>query len=147
MPSNRNKSLPALPTAPSTWQQEMEKLRARIQFLEEVIEILYRQNLQYSEVLNRQKAFENRLEAKIGRMVQAAMDVAALESDNQAKMKRVETQAVDDWVEYCEAKTLETGNNVERYLEDVKQRMIDKESHEIIIGMSKTITEREEAKS
>lgn len=75
-----NKTLPTIPVEPS--HKEVERLKSRIRFLDEVIEILYKQNLQYSLILKRQRDFESQLEVKIQRMVRVAMNVAALQSNN-----------------------------------------------------------------
>jgi arginine deiminase len=109
MPANRDKSLPLLPPRSTKQTFEIERLRARIGFLEDVVEILYKKNLQYSTALKEHKIFEQKLEKKMNRMVQSTTEVVAERRQSLARLE---------------------------YLEELKEQMIENDTEEIWIGFT-----------
>jgi arginine deiminase len=136
MHPNRDKSLPLLPPRSTKQTLEIEKLRARIGFLEDVVEILYKKNLQYSTALKEHKIFEQKLEKKMDRMVRSTTEVVAERRQSLAKLEKLEAQASNEWHEYFDLKKLEAGDKIEEYLEELKEQMIENDTEEIWIGFT-----------
>ena len=130
-----NKSLPYVPSFSSVLERENANLQKRLKLLENTIEVLYKQNLQYAMALNQYKVAEKELKRGLERSQRVASDALTLFRQNQSKMRRTEKLAIEEWQDYCDGKTFEVGDTVGRYMEEVKQRLMDTEHEEIIIGM------------
>ncbi|KUJ15218.1 uncharacterized protein LY89DRAFT_783412 [Mollisia scopiformis] len=141
IPNFFHKALPLSPRTRSPVLIENSDLRKRNKLLEEVIEVLYKQNLQYATILNSYKSFEK--EAK-----KSAAHVAKASGDNvdyyyvvayrqyYSKMRTLEREAKSDWEDYCEDKPHGLGAVVDQFLDEIKERLVDEGTEEIIIGFS-----------
>jgi len=103
---------------------ENAELKMKMKRLEALVEVLYKQNLQYSKTFNQQEACEREV------MDQTVRVVANMQFQNHSRMQTIKERVKTDW-----------GNmKVEEVeiLEDIKRRIIEKdlrETEEIIIGM------------
>ncbi|KAF8847339.1 hypothetical protein BDZ45DRAFT_781500 [Acephala macrosclerotiorum] len=135
IPNFLNKALPETP--PSAIEDNL-KLRKRTQLLEEVIEILYKQNLQYASILNNYKLFEKESRRAAENLAKAASDSLSSSRQHHSIMKTLERQAKSEWDDYCEEKNTGHGVVVDQILEELKERMVDRDCEEIFIKFSKS---------
>jgi predicted O-linked N-acetylglucosamine transferase (SPINDLY family) len=124
-----------LPAFSSVLEKEITILQKRNDLLEKVIKVLYKQNLQYVTALNQYKVTEKELKRGLERSQKAATDVHTLFRQSQSKMRKTEKLALEDWQDYCDEKTYECRDTIGRYLEKIKQRLLEKDYKEIVIGM------------
>ena len=50
-------------------------------------------------------------------------------------MRKTENVAIEEWQDYCDGKTFKCGDTIERYMKEIKQRLMDKDREEIVTGM------------
>ncbi|KAH0545343.1 hypothetical protein FGG08_000642 [Glutinoglossum americanum] len=135
------KTLPLRPLPPpllTFLELENAKLKEEKKRLEAVVEILYKQNLQYSEAFNRHEVFDREVRKEMDRTLHVMTGIAKMQFQNYFKMQTIKEQTVTDWEEFCSEIKIEEANSVENVLEDIKERMIEKnlrETEEVIIGM------------
>lgn len=135
-PSFLNKTLPPSPPARSPLQAENSQLRKRNKLLEEVIEVLYKQNLQYATILNYYKFFEKDAKRSAEHLARASDDNVASFRQHHSRMRTLEREAKSDWEDYCENKPHGFGAIVDQFLEEIKERLVDRDCGEIMIGLS-----------
>jgi hypothetical protein len=137
--SQRYKKLPLPSLPPSSLkllELENKKLKEEKKTLETLVEVLYKQNLQYSEVLNQHEAFDREVRKEMDQIVCAMMGVANMQHQNHSKMRKIEKQIITDWEEFYSGMKVEEANSIEEALEDIKGREIEKNlTEEVIIGM------------
>lgn len=132
MPIGSDKPLPLVPPYLTELEAQVLKLQKRIVYLEEVIEVLYKQSLQYSTVLNQRQAVENGLTRGLEKTLKNLIDIASVHRQNQDQARRVEKQTIAEWEGYCAEVTNQRGGIIEHYLEEVKEKMIERESQEVL---------------
>jgi hypothetical protein len=67
-------------------------------------------------------------------MLKISKDLSATQTRNQEKIKELDEDRKRHWSAFCEEKTLETGNQLWSYLENVKSKIISKQYEDLIIG-------------
>ena len=99
---------------------------------------MYKQNLQYSEALGRHEVFDREVRKEMDRTLRVMTGVVKMQFQNYSKMQTIKEQTIADWEEFCSEMKVEEAHSVENVLEDIKERMIEKnlrETEEVIIGM------------
>ena len=132
MISTKNKTLPLAPPYLCELEKQNEILQRRILHLEEVIEVLYKQNLQYSTVLNQRQALENDLTRGLEKALESMINIASVYRQNKSMVRKVEKKATSEWTEYCDQLTNESGDIIGQHLEEIKEQMIERESREVL---------------
>ena len=140
---------PLPPQLPSTHlEMEIQRLREENKKLEAVIQVLCKENSQLIEAHNQRNSFAkeerkeldrmqqvvNRLPQVVDRVQLAVKEMVDGRRQNHSKMQEIMKQASYNWHEFCSEMNVE-GVEVEKVLEDIKERIIEKEIEEIIIGM------------
>jgi hypothetical protein len=105
---------------------ENSKLKGEKKKLEMLVEVLYKQNLQYSEVLNQREALDKEVRKEIDRTVHVMAGVANMQLQNHSKMRAIGKQIVTDWEEFYSDMRVEEADSIEEVLEDIKERVIEK---------------------
>ncbi|KAI9765395.1 MAG: hypothetical protein M1839_005517 [Geoglossum umbratile] len=139
--SQRYKNLP-LPSPPrplpTLLELENSKLKEEKKKLEMLVEVLYKQNLQYSEVLNQHEAFDKEVRKEMDKTMRVMAGVAKVQLRNFSKMRAIEKQIVTGWEEFYSEMKVEEADSIEEVLEDIKERVIEKNlksSEEVMIGI------------
>ncbi|KAI9765540.1 MAG: hypothetical protein M1839_005491 [Geoglossum umbratile] len=139
--SQRYKNLP-LPSPPqpllSHLEMENSKLKGEKKKLEMLVEVLYKQNLQYSEVLNQREALDKEVRKEMDRTVRVMAGVANMQLQNHSKMRAIGKQIITDWEEFYSDMRVEEADSIEEVLEDIKERAIEKNlrgTEEVMIGI------------
>lgn len=133
--SQRYKTLPLPPPPLKLLELENAKLKEEKKILEALVEVLCKQNLQYSEVLNQHKVFEKEVGKEMDRTMRVMAGVVNMQFQNHSRMKTIEKRVITDWENFCGEMKVE---EAEKVLGDIMERIIEKdprETEEVIIGM------------
>jgi uncharacterized protein (DUF3084 family) len=137
------------PRASATRQEmEIQKLQQENRRLEAVVEVLCKQNSQMVEAHNQRNLFAkkerkgldqvhhalDRLEQVMDRVKRTVQEMTDIRYQSQSMLQEMLNQASSDWHDFCVE--MDVGElEVEKVLEDIKERIIEKDTEEIFIGM------------
>ncbi|KAI9763379.1 MAG: hypothetical protein M1840_000571 [Geoglossum simile] len=136
--SHRHKRLPLPPPSPTLLGLENVKLKEEKKRLEMLVTILYKQNLQYTEVLNHHEVLDKKVRKEVDRTVHAMAGIANMQLRNHSRMRAIEKQMITDWEEFYSEIGVEEANSIEEVLGDIKEQVIggdQEEAKEILVGM------------
>lgn len=128
-------SLPKLLHTPPLFeklQAEKSELEKQNRLLQDVIEVLYVQNQQFSSCLNSRKIHDREQRARLERLTQCVKELSSSQSRHRQSIKQSDEERREDWKEFCRQKTAEVGGQLWEHLDKLSDKILDRQYEEMI---------------
>ena len=115
-------------------QNEVQKQQKQNERLEAVVKTLLKENALLRMTLTEREEFEKEERENLEQVVLNLEEVLKTRHRSNTRWEEVGVQVRDEWYEFCNSLTLGC-EEVERVIEDIKDRLITAETADIMVGL------------